>query len=613
MSNEEIKTQLDRQKDYVKQERIQRMQSYVKDKKGGASGLFDPELTIKTFRSVRYESEAHAGADIIDNAIEAGASQVHVVANITKGKITDIAFIDDGSGIASTFLPWAVSWGGSAQHGDVGKRNTFGRFGFGLPTASINRGTAYDVISRYFDESTGAVTDFAMVTVDIKHLERGPDGLPVQPQVKPGKLPAWVVAYVADKDSLFRGGLEAVRTVVIWRDLDRLNSKTIDALNPLLLNHFGVTYAGWLPQCSIYVNGIAVEPIDVLFTSPNARYFDVEGTRAEDHGKQVFMMKGEDGTEHPVTVRLSKIGLDAYQARLHGGRGQPPRIRERIRKQYNGFFVTRRDRFIELWKPSDVSWQSYMRQVAVHLDFPPELDEMFGVTPDKQTINPRPQVIDTLNGKGVLRAMRDLYNEVNAERQKRKAEDEGNLEGGVRVSEVVMDKVSGIINRPITSAEEKLKRQDEAKKNLERKVKEVAAVSAIPEATVREELTEQTSRKRFHVELVSLGENGVFINPEQRGLQTVLQINIDHLFFKDVYSKISPEQFELRSGLELLLFTLALGELDAIGEKAAFYLNERIRWGQLLSTQIHVQSDVISNSDLGAFTGDYDASTQEDE
>jgi hypothetical protein len=229
---------------------------------------------------------------------------------------------------------------------------------------------------------------------------------------------------------------------------------------------------------------------------------------------------------------------------------------------------------------------------------------MFGITPDKQTINPRPQVIDVLESKGVFRAMRDLYGKVNLERKKAEAEVAGKVDLDDRVSELVMEKATDILARPIKTHDEVKQREDEARKNLERKVKEKAAVTGVSEEAIREELTVETTRKRFLVELVSIGDNGVFFNPEQRGLQTVLQINVDHPFFKDVYSKIKPEQFELRSGLELLLFTLALCELDATGQKAAYYLNERIRWGQYLSTQIHVQGDVIADSDLGSFVGE---------
>ena len=603
MTTEEVKTTLEKQRDYVLQDRIQQMKKYVDTRQGGGSGLFDAELTIKSMRNVRYRSEVDAGADIIDNSIEAGASQIHVLTHLTNGKITEVAFLDDGSGILREFLPWAVSWGASSQHGDTGKRNVFGRFGFGLPTASINRGTAYDVISR---TDTGP---FAMVTVDTKNLPRGNDGLPTQPPSVDGHLPVWIVEYVTQKDTPFKGGLDALRTAVVWRDLDRLTSRSVAEFRSLFMNNLGVTYGGWLGQVSLFVDGTLVEPIDVLFTNPAARYFDVEGTRAEDHGTIRIPMKAPDGSEHIVTVRMSRIGLDAWEARYHsGGKGQPPKIRFNIRKNYNGIFMTRHGRFIELWSPlgiEKVSWNNYMRQVAVQLDFPPELDELFGITPDKQTISPKSEVIDILTNKGVFRAMKDLYDEVEKERKKRREESLGNLDDSdTRVSEAVMEKFDQMVTTTPQPADVIEDKRKEAKKNLERKIKETAAIANLSEDIVRETIVAETESKRFNVELVSLGANGVVYNPEQRGFQTVLQINVDHKFFQDVYSKIRPDQFEVKSGLELLLFTLAWCELESNGDKAAYYLNERIRWSQHLMTQMLVQSDVIASSNLSAFIDD---------
>ena len=609
MTTEAVKTQLDKQNDYVKQDRVKRMQEYVDNKKGGGGGLFDAELTVKSMRAAGYRTEAHAAADIIDNSIESGATQVHIVTNQTNGRTSDIAFIDDGSGILASFLPWAVSWGASAQHGDEGKRNTFGRFGFGLPTASINRGTKFQVISRTADE-------FYMVEIDVKNLPRSADGLPTQPPVEPGKLPKWVIEYISDKDTPFRGGLKSVKTVVVWSQLDRLSTRSLPELQSLMLRHFGVTYAGWLNQVTIAVNGKTVEPIDVLFTSRNALYFDVKGTFAEDHGSQVIPVKTPDGT-YPMVIRMSRIGLDAHEATLDTGKkGKPPMIRQKTRKDFNGFFMTRHGRFIELWKPTEIeriSWNNYMRQVSVHIDFPPELDEVFGITPDKQVIRPMPVVIELLESKGIFRTMRNLYKDVSKERTRRKAELEGRLESGARVSELVMDRVTemDVLTSQPQSPDKVKKRQEEARKNLEQVVSAKAKKAGVSPEAVRSAVVDETSTKRFRVELASLGANGVFFHSFPIGMQTVLQINVDHAFFKDVYSKIEPGQFELLSGIELLLFTLALCESDATGEKAAFYSNEKIRWSQYLTTMIHVQTDVISNSDLGSFTGENAIEVQE--
>lgn len=607
MSTHNEMSRLDLQRNYVQQDHIRKMQDYVNQRRGGGGGLFDAELAVASMRSVVYRSEAHAGGDIVDNSIESGASQIHIVLNESKGRVTEIAFVDDGSGILPSFLPWATSWGGSSHHGDKGKRNTFGRFGFGLPTASINRGTAYDVISRYFDPESNSVSDFAMVTIDVNDLPRGDDGLPTSPPVREGSLPVFVVNYLAAKDSPFVGGVDAVRTVVVWRNLDRLVNKTTQALETAMLRHFGITYASWLDTKSIWVNGKKVQPIDLLFTSRDALHYDVKGTFAEDHGVITVPIKDAHGNTHDVTVRLSRLDTDAWEAlidRPEGVKGRNWGVRLSLKKDYNGVIMTRHGRFIQIWQPSvrGIQWNNYMRQVGIHLDFPPELDELFGITPDKQTITPGIEVIDALENKGVWRAVRDLLKSVFDERAKEKNDALPKVDETTRVSEAVMDRVANIIDRPIISDEEAHKKRETAMKNLERKVKEKAAQTGIAEDDVREQVIEETVKKRFLVEFVSLGENGVFYNPEQRGTQTVLQINTNHAFFKDVFSKT---QFEARSGLELLLFTFAVSELDAIGERRAWYLNERIRWSQYLSTQILVQSDVIASSSLRAYAGDH--------
>ena len=602
MSTQDVKLTLEKQQDYVRQQRIQRQQDYVTRRKGGGGGLFDQELALKSMRSARYFSEAHAAADIIDNSIEAGARQVHVATLNDKNKIKEIAFIDDGSGIYDGFLPWAASWGGSAQHGDEGQRNIFGRFGFGLPTASINRGTAFDIISRTDGE------EFKMVTVDIRNLPTDNDGLPIQPAPQPGKLPSWVIDYLMDDDNGFVGGVGSVRTVIVWRDLDRLASKTVAAFNESLQHHFGITYAGWLSQVKLAVNGEKVEPVDLLFLTPSARYFDVDGTRAEDHGTLRIPIKDQNGVEHEVTVRLSRMGIPAWEAKPEGMKGRGIRQVLRSGRYIEGILVTRHERFIETWKPrtKGISWNNYMRQVGVHIDFPPELDEMFGVTPDKQTLAPRDELIDMLHNKGLFKAIADLYKAVDKERHVSKAErasEQLKELGASTITEEVMDKFDSMTRPSPKSDDDLATRREEARKNLERTIKERAAKADVPEESIRDLVIAETEERRFKVERVPLGANGVFYNPVQRGAQTVLQINTDHRFYIDVYSKIPAEQYHVRLGLELLLFTLAYTETDAAGERAAWYLQERIGWSNQLLTQMLVQEDVISKSNLGVFQG----------
>ena len=70
--------------------------------------LFNSKHALESQRKSGYRTTAAAAREIVDNAIEAGASQVHVAIKEieTKGKrakmqqkgsVTDVAFIDDGA------------------------------------------------------------------------------------------------------------------------------------------------------------------------------------------------------------------------------------------------------------------------------------------------------------------------------------------------------------------------------------------------------------------------------------------------------------------------------------------------------------------------------------
>ena len=106
MSTQDVKLTLEKQQDYVRQQRIQRQQDYVTRRKGGGGGLFDQELALKSMRpldtSVRPTLQRTSSTTQSKQAPARFTLQLN-----DKNKIKEIAFIDDGSGIYDGFLPWA--------------------------------------------------------------------------------------------------------------------------------------------------------------------------------------------------------------------------------------------------------------------------------------------------------------------------------------------------------------------------------------------------------------------------------------------------------------------------------------------------------------------------
>src|SRR6185503_9973078 len=98
-------------------------------------------------------------------------------------------------------------------------------------------------------------------------------------------------------------------TVVLLEELDRIFPKTAHALAGRLLPHFGMTYRNYLREVTMTVNGVAVEPVDPLFVTQGARYYEYPGETAEDLAialpPHTFEIKDSRGAGGRVTVRYA--------------------------------------------------------------------------------------------------------------------------------------------------------------------------------------------------------------------------------------------------------------------------------------------------------------------
>lgn len=112
--------------------------------------LFNAAVAIESQRKTAYKTTAHAAREIVDNAIEAGGDDIHVIFKQGQGptgrnQVTDIAFIDNASGMIPQMVRFALSWGGGTH---IDEPDFIGKFGFGLPNASINQTKFVEVYTR---------------------------------------------------------------------------------------------------------------------------------------------------------------------------------------------------------------------------------------------------------------------------------------------------------------------------------------------------------------------------------------------------------------------------------------------------------------------------------
>ena len=103
-------------------------------------------FTVKALRDIGYKDTTYAVAELIDNAIQAGAKQVELLCadkselrnQRRTTRINQIAVLDNGCGMSPDDL-WIALQLGNGTRLEKEKHTGIGRFGIGLPNSSISQ------------------------------------------------------------------------------------------------------------------------------------------------------------------------------------------------------------------------------------------------------------------------------------------------------------------------------------------------------------------------------------------------------------------------------------------------------------------------------------------
>ncbi|WP_370400811.1 ATP-binding protein [Sulfitobacter sp. JB4-11] len=221
---------------------------------------------IEGHRDFGYNLET-ALADIIDNAITAGARTVEMIAD-TVADEPWIALADDGSGMTETELVEAMRLG-SKNPTDEREAEDLGRFGLGLKSASFSQCRSLTVLTRQDGRTSCARWDLDRVA----------------------KRNDWSLELI-DNPELVTGHdlLPETGTVVIWEKLDRLSggyihdrAKRAEHMNSELSraeHHLRLVFHRFLegskPRLKLSLNGRPLKPIDPMASTHVATQKDPE-------------------------------------------------------------------------------------------------------------------------------------------------------------------------------------------------------------------------------------------------------------------------------------------------------------------------------------------------
>ncbi|HUU90120.1 MAG TPA: ATP-binding protein [Phycisphaerae bacterium] len=351
--------------------------------------ILPPHLAVKAMRDSGYRDTAHALAELVDNSVQAGQEidsrtevevlcidKVELVGERRRQRICEIGVYDNACGMDAETLRIALQFG-NGKHLEPAEQKGIGKFGMGLPNASISQCRRVDVWSW----QNGACVH---TCIDVDEILSGK--LRSVPEPKSSGIPKkW--------RGLFRADVEEHGTLVVWSKIDRVRWKTSTAF----LRHaeflLGRMYRYFLDHKRITIRLCSFEETggdhstridrDVL---PNDPMYLMKGTSApapfdEEPAFDLFteypLAVAADGNEYEVRLRFS---VTTKKARHCGGSAP---IGKHAAKNL-GVSLVRADRELEMNNTFDLRYDPRERWWGVEVLFGPELDAVFGVTNTKQ-------------------------------------------------------------------------------------------------------------------------------------------------------------------------------------------------------------------------------------
>ena len=353
--------------------------------------IIPPELAVSAMRDSGYRNTDYALAELIDNSIQANATQVDVICNevmkqVSQRKsrrIDQIAVIDNGEGMTPETLRIALQFGNGTHLKD---RKGIGRFGMGLPNSSISQCRRLEVWSWQAGPKNAMWT-----YLDVTEIETG--SLKVVPKPIHNPVPPeW-----RERSSLF--GVNG--TLVLWSKFDdhRLQWRGAKSTLENTENLIGRMYRKFIDSGDLTIRLAAYHDGEVTFDKPtrvnDPLYLTQQSStpppfdnqpmfRTWGEGDQVFEIK-LDGVTHSVVVRISWAKDKTVTRGSSPDRGSMAYGKHAARNV--GVSVVRERRELELDKAWTIGYDPRERWWGIEVEFPSALDEIFGVTNNKQHAN----------------------------------------------------------------------------------------------------------------------------------------------------------------------------------------------------------------------------------
>ena len=384
--------------------------------------IFPASLALKALKSGPYKNTAYAVAELIDNSADAHAKAIAValIVDDERHQPHTIAVLDDGDGMDADILKHCVQYGypGTLDGVATKGRKRLGKFGVGLVASSFSQCSDLEVMSWQQGEAAetkGVPSTRLSLSDDDPSMKAN-----VLPNPEREQLPEWAssafVGMPAPISAMPHG------TLVVWRDVapDWKRAATLqDNLADLCgrIHREFIQYRSLTIVVNVYnlssgeVDSTkAALPVDPTFLSNwNTKELTQHGF---ERGTTLFQSytghvgdpgKDASGEHQPQWVnvpqgssdkeaigsyiltcsyRSNRLTEDAELNEQFNDPGDAPY--GKLAKRLQGVSIMREGRELSL----DPAWlrvsQTVDRWMSVSIDFGASLDDVFGVSSDKQ-------------------------------------------------------------------------------------------------------------------------------------------------------------------------------------------------------------------------------------
>jgi len=491
----------------------------------------DARRLIYGLRDTGYNFQT-AAADIIDNSIAAGASEVHVQIQLSQDGSKTVYFGDNGKGMDENEHLTAMCYGAPPRE----NLESLGKFGLGLKTASSSVCLCFALITRCSQDEP-----LRKLVWDLEHVELRNQWEMLEEEVTPDEQMAFD-EYCGEKG-----------TLLVWTKCDRLLSKNYkesggaNEQNAIrhrvkkLTEHVALVYHRFLNGndkrerlVTFFINGVPVEA-----WSP---FYPERADQVLSEEQQKLEIEMEDGVFETATLRAwilpHRKDMTTEEEKLNA----------RISNRSQGFYIFREGRIIQaggwlgLW-----GLDPHTSLLRVEFDFNHKLDEAFGVDVKKSRI-----LVNSTLEEGLKTRLQPIYREAN-NRFRRKAKD--------TIVEKGID--HGSANKAIGNAEASTQKPEIHSVDAENGIVTLKNNRG-PSITIRSPVEPEVDPESIHVDAVESITSGQLWEPvtrqsESSGLISGVRINKHHDFYQKIYQRAASSGYAVE-GMDLLLWAFAVAE-----------------------------------------------------